>query len=288
MFDITDNEILLIEDLDVVSEELEEEFEIVNEYENIIYKKVEVAPKIKMGGRLAFLDKFMGGGWMVGGSYFLTGDANAGKTTITFQMADQLTAAGITVMYNNTEMTEGGVKLVTNRLRLRNGFGLYACDTGDVEDEDLEKLIESLSSGNDKAGITPDMQLMTDFVHQCKKVGVDGTTKQVVLFIDSVQSLSENSGCTPKDIVYRFDKLAKKLKAIVIYIGQATKKGGFAGSNSLPHKVDAHIHISVIKNDGDEQIRKLTTKKNRTGPCGSVLTDLTGLGHRERVELDVE
>lgn len=291
-------------------------------YENIKDKEVETPPRVRLGGGLAFLDELLGGkerpGLMVGGSYFLTGDPNAGKTTITFQMADRLTAQGHIVMYNNTEMIESTIKMVQERLQLEHGFGLYACDTDDdTDDEDFDKMLASIVDGTDREGLTPDMHLMKDFIDQCRhleqtrgKSGysasdervkayeeerkkfpnlpplpINNDDRRVVLFIDSVQSLAENSDCNPKEIVYRFDKLAKKLKAIVVFIGQATKQGTFAGSNKLPHKVTTHMHISVVANEGTNQIREVATKKNRAGPCNFVWTRLTQLGH---VQTEVE
>lgn len=291
-------------------------------YVNIKDKEVETPPRVRLGGKLAFLDELLGGkerpGLLVGGSYFLTGDPNAGKTTITFQMADRLTAEGHIVMYNNTEMIESTIKMVQERLELQHGFGLFACDTDDnTDDEDFDKMLASIVDGTDRDGLTPDMHLMKDFIDQCRyleqtrgKSGysasdervkayeeerkkfpglpplpINNDDRRVVLFIDSVQSLAENSDCNPKEIVYRFDKLAKKLKAIVVFIGQATKQGIFAGSNKLPHKVTTHIHISVVSNEGTNQVREIATKKNRAGPCNFVWTQLTQLGH---VQTEVE
>lgn len=301
---------------------LEDNTVIEKVYENIKDKEVEIPPRVRLGGNLGFLDELLGGkerpGLLVGGSYFITGDPNAGKTTITFQMADQLTSQGHIVMYNNTEMIESMIKMVQERLELNHGFGLFACDTDDdVDDEDFDKMLESIVDGTDRAGLTPDMHLMKDFIDQCRhleqtrgKSGysasdekvkayqeerkkfpglpplpINNDDRRVVLFIDSVQSLAENSDCNPKEVVYRFVKLAQKLKAIVVFIGQATKSGQFAGSNKLPHKVTTHVHISVVANEGEHQIREVATKKNRAGPCNFVWTRLTQLGH---VQTEVE
>ena len=306
----------------VREEDIVQETSVVAEvYENIKDKKVDTPPRVTLGGNLSFLDELLGGderpGLLVGGSYFLTGDPNAGKTTVTFQMADRLTAEGHIVMYNNTEMIESTIKMVQERLDLKHGFGLFACDTDDdCDEEDFDNMLDKIVDGTDRDGLTPDVELMKSFIDQCRNLeknrGKGGymaddekvrlyeeerkkfpglpalpnnDDRRVILFIDSVQSLAENSDCNPKEIVYRFDKLAKKLKAIVVFIGQATKQGVFAGSNKLPHKVTTHIHISVVSNEGVNQIREIATKKNRAGPCNFVWTQLTNKGH---VQTDID
>lgn len=277
-------------------------------YQNIKYKDVAIPDRVRMGGKMAWLDELLGGkehpGLLVGGSYLVTGEPNAGKTTVTFQMADALQGRGHRLMYYCPEMIEAEMKMMQERLQLEHGFTFVASDTSDSKEDpdDIDALMK-IVQGTDKEGYTPDMELMVDFIEMCKarekerqehNARLPDYNKQreenpslpeikedegrVILFVDSIQALAGGRGAA-LDILKRFVKLNQTLGGVVIFIGQVTKQGVFAGSNQMPHEVTTHLHISVVRNKEDDQVREFETKKNRAGPCNFCWTMLTATGH---------
>lgn len=288
----------------------------MSKYQNIKDKVIPLPERVCMGGDLKWLDEMLGGekhpGMLVGGSVFLTGEPNAGKTTITFQMADALTGQGHRVKYYCPEMIESEMKMLMTRLNLKHGFDFVASDTLTPEEAALskeERLLKILN-GSAEGDLSPDLELATDFIKACEQregeriayndqLRTDTVEYQdymlqrlinpylpeikrdegrVVLFVDSIQALSNGRSDAFKTL-QRFVKLNQVLGGVVVFIGQATKSGKFAGNNEMVHEVTTHLHGSVITNADDEQVREYETKKNRGGVCTYRWTRLTDKGH---------
>ena len=65
-------------------------------------------------------------------------------------------------------------------------------------------------------------------------------------------------------------EFCKTTHAIGVVIGQVTKDGKMAGSNTLKHMVDAKLHLSIETKDKDlEGCRVLQCEKNRFGHNGT-------------------
>ena len=77
--------------------------------------------RIKTG--IKFVDDAFGGeGFTPSAVTFFTGTPGAGKTTLMLKMADALTGRGANVVFNTAEESLFQVKLVAERLNLKNGF----------------------------------------------------------------------------------------------------------------------------------------------------------------------
>lgn len=185
---------------------------------------------------LKTLDDIFGGdempGVMPGSTTLLTGFPGAGKSTFALQIADHYQEfAGRAVLYNGGEQTKALIKLMANRIGLKQNFAVSRF--GEVD----------------------------DLIGYCDRTGVE------ILFQDSLQSLADDDleGNT------KLLKVGKKLVewalnsgVTVVLIGQITKAGEFAGPMQLKHDVDVHAHLSFNKDTGN---RVFELSKNRFGPA---------------------
>ena len=79
--------------------------------------------KTRVKSGVDYMDSAMGGkGFTPSMVTLFTGTPGAGKTTMMLKLADSLTANGASVVFNTGEESLYQVKMVTERLRLRNGF----------------------------------------------------------------------------------------------------------------------------------------------------------------------
>lgn len=183
------------------------------------------------------MDQVFGGdqlpGIMPGGQYLFTGTSGAGKSTLGLQLADQLAESGRSVFYNIGEETKYQVKIAADRIKVKGNFPI-----GEIEDVN-ELLLYVLENGID------------------------------VLFQDSLQSLTdiEDEDAEGQKLWLRVGKKIMTLKEVDVTaftIGHVTKGGVFAGRNELKHDMDAHVHMSLNKDNGN---RIVEFTKNRFGPA---------------------
>lgn len=182
------------------------------------------------------LDLMFGGedmpGIMPGATILLTGFPGAGKSTLALQLADIIEKfSGKSILYNAGEQTKAMIKMVANRLNLKQNFCISRFD-------DVDKLLE-----------------------YCEKSGVE------VLIQDSLQSLSCDDLEGNKKLLEtgkRIVEWAMNECVTVVLVGQITKGGEFAGPMQLKHDVDIHAHLSFNKDTGN---RIFELSKNRFGPA---------------------
>lgn len=221
---------------------------------NIIDSTEPVPERVECG--ISFIDKITSGGFVCPGSYLVTGDSNAGKTTLLAQVADGITANGNIAFFNSLEMIESSLNLLLRRLKLKHGF---LCSF----ERDPVLLMEAWRA----------------ICKEQKDLRLAGKPwKHVVLLIDSLQSMGKDMGAL--NCVKMFDERGVKFGSTVIWIGQATKSGKYRGSSTLQHEVSGHMHLSV-KSNNDIQMREISMEKHRAGKCQSIHTELGEGGHVE-------
>lgn len=248
---------------------------------------------------LAYLNKFFGSakkpnGLLVGGSYLMTGEPNAGKTSLVLQMADALAGAGHEVIIDSTEMILSEINERRNDFGLRNNISIRSADSDDTQHD-----VMSLIQGKGKTLFTRDMELMTDIFRKNEELVFDAhpndgsafvddeNAKHVICFIDSIQSLHAGEGSLT-DLTNRFVKVGQKCRAIIFFVGQVTKGGEAAGSNKIPHLVTGHIHMKVLDNESDNQTRYTHMVKNRAGTANSFSSKLSDTGHQFLCEGNIQ
>ena len=204
-----------------------------------------------------------------------SGTPGSGKTTEMLTVASHYAARGCNVLYNTAEESAFQLRMIYDRLHLRQSFGL-----GQV-------------------GNVDDLLKMSDYVRS------QDPTKPFILIQDSLQTLDDGyfkSGrittATAERACQKLTNWTKtRLKDVpddvaypnTILIGQVNKSGKMAGSNKLKHMVDALLHMSVEDNEDSTwfDCRKLFTEKNRFGGAGMLsFLRMTagGLVHAGRTE----
>ena len=205
--------------------------------------------RTKLNSGVDYIDSALGGeGFTPSAVTLFTGEAGAGKTTMTLTLADQLARAGNTVVFNTGEESLLQVKMTADRLGLLGAFKVG----NEIHVPTLLKKCDALRNSP-----------------KCKG-------KPFFLFVDSLQCMDDghypdgqtNSKSAERALA-QFTDWAKANYTNPVIIGQVTKSGNFQGSNTLKHMVDTMIHLSVERKDPDlAGCRILETTKNRFGSSG--------------------
>jgi DNA repair protein RadA/Sms len=204
----------------------------------------------KLASGVDYIDSSLGGeGFTPSAVTLFTGEAGAGKTTMTLTLADALARRGNTVVFNTGEESLLQVKMTADRLGLLGAFKVG----GEIHVPTLLQKCDALRNSP-----------------KCKG-------KPFFLFVDSLQCMDDGhypdgatNSKTPERVLQMVTEYAKEHYVNPVVIGQVTKGGKFAGTNTLKHMVDTHAHLSIEVKDPDlAGLRILEVEKNRYGGAGS-------------------
>jgi DNA repair protein RadA/Sms len=196
---------------------------------------------------ITWFDDALGGDGLVPSSVMmLTGTPGAGKTTMLLQLANAITKAGHICLYNTGEESLHQVKMVAERLNLREGFYV----------------------GQDT--------LVTELLAHADSLRKANPNKQVFVLQDSLQTLNDGkwgeatNSVTPMRCAELLTDWAKATYGIVIFIGQVNKDGEFQGKNGILHAIDVRgsIYIDQSKKSETYGERIFEVTKNRFGCSG--------------------
>ncbi len=196
---------------------------------------------------IEFFDDALGGeGFVPSSVMMLTGTPGAGKTTMLLQLADSITKAGHICLYNTGEESLYQVKMVAERLSLANGF-VVGQDT-----------------------------LVSELIKHANHLRKVNPGKQIFILQDSLQTLDDGkwaNGANSMTAVRCVEELtdwAKSGYGVVIFIGQVTKSGDFAGKQTILHAVDVRgaLYIDEEKRSETYGERIWEITKNRFGCSG--------------------
>jgi len=196
---------------------------------------------------ITWFDDALGGDGLVPSSVMmLTGTPGAGKTTMLLQLANAITKAGHVCLYNTGEESLHQVKMVAERLNLREGFYV----------------------GQDT--------VVTELLAHADSLRKANPNKQVFILQDSLQTLNDGkwgeatNSVTPMRCAEMLTDWAKSTYGIVIFIGQVNKDGAFQGKNGIKHAIDIHGHIYIDQKKNSETYgeRIFEVTKNRFGCSG--------------------
>lgn len=216
---------------------------------------------------IEWFDDAIGGEGLVPSSVMmLTGTPGAGKTTMLLQLANSITGSGHVCLYNTGEESLYQVKMVAERLKLKNGF---VCGQ-DTLVEDLLSHADALRKAN--------------------------KGKQVFILQDSLQTLDDGkyAGGTNSMTTVRATEMltdwAKATYGIVCFIGQVTKDGDFAGKQTILHAVDVRAKLFIDEQKKSETYgeRLFEVTKNRFGCSGKTYIlgmERTGLVEKGSISL---
>jgi len=217
---------------------------------------IKVPAKLRMRQNLGidWVNEALGGGGMTPSTVgMVTGSPGCGKSTLIRQLADSITAQGHIALYNTGEESLYQVKMRCEDMGLTHGF----------------KVGQETYLGNVLA--------------HAREIQSQHPGKQVFILQDSLQTLDDGhykngtTSMTPVRCAAELTDWAKETYGIVLFIGQVTKSGLFAGKNTIRHMVDVHCEILRETDPKSPNCGKLvfSVSKNRFGFTGkSYLVEL--------------
>ena len=230
---------------------------------NILNVRVPAQLRKKVRTGIGYIDSALGGdGFTPSMVTFFTGTPGSGKTTMMLKLADSLTKQGAVVLFNTAEESLFQVKLVAERLGLKNGFVAG-------QETHVPTLLQNCDKLRNKRG---------------------NKARPFFLIVDSLQCMDDGkytgghtNSRSAERVLSMITNYCKENYCNAIVIGQVNKSGQMAGTNKLKHMVDAMMELTVEEKDKDLQgCRVLQTTKNRFGGCGhTFFLQLGNTGFRE-------
>jgi len=197
------------------------------------------------------LDRVLGGGVVDGSFVLVGGDPGIGKSTIMLQMAHNLAATGMKVLYVSGEESAVQLKLRGERLGVKGRHILV------LPEVMLERIQEQIKD------IAPDL-IVVDSIQSVFSGHIDappGSVSQIRYGAGMLMGLAKSAGIP------------------VFIIGHVTKDGWIAGPKMLEHMVDTVLYF---EGDSSGAFRVLRAVKNRFGPAGEIgIFEMKGTGLAE-------
>lgn len=206
------------------------------DYENVAKN---ISKDIRQNIGIGELDRVLGGGIVPGSISLLTGEPGIGKSTLTLQIAENLSRAGKKILYISGEESEDQISLRGKRLSLQLKNLKLLSETN------LETIIAT--TDNEK----PDF-LIVDSIQVISSQNIPG----------GAGSVSQVRLCAEQILEY-----AKPKKLPVLLIGHVTKDGTLAGPRVLEHLVDG---VFILEGERFNDLRLLRGTKNRFGATNEV------------------
>jgi DNA repair protein RadA/Sms len=198
-------------------------------------------------------NKKRGQGLGPGKYYFITGDPNAGKTTLLLQMAERISKKGIPVLFISAELGQISILEYLNRLKITE-----------------PKFMISFNA--DKQTV---MQTVEAFARFCQKKDQTG-----IVLMDSLQGVAPTQTARWLSEFISMNKKYENLANVIL--GWSKADGEARGGAALLHQFDVHIHIQDAgKGIAGGQKREIDFRKNRQGHTGlPIKAFLTNMGYR--------
>lgn len=206
----------------------------------VLLKDVVAGDEDRLKTNVPELDRVLGGGIVKGSVILIGGDPGVGKSTISLQVSNHLTAQGIAVLYVSGEESVAQTKLRAKRLGESGSDKLYI-----VNQTDLSLIVEYIKKLKPQAVIIDSIQVIFD-------PGISSSP-------GSVSQVRECAGV--------LTQLAKTTDTSIFIIGHVTKEGALAGPRVLEHIVDTVLYF---EGDRFAIYRILRAVKNRFGSTNEI------------------
>ena len=224
----------------------------LNDKTNILDVDVPEYLQQRISSGIPWMDELLGGGFLATQVIMLTGDPGAGKTTLSLQLADAITATGNICVYNSREESIAQVRNKIETLGLKNGFM-----------------------------VAPGYVFAGDLLEHCDRVKKANPNKQVFLVQDSLPTLDDGkyrgkkkrnspalnwgrsaiNGSTPARVMTMLTNWAKETHGTVVCINHVTKSGQYAGKGEVKHMIDTHLEMDLARDNS----RSVYMSKHRFG-----------------------
>ncbi len=205
-------------------------------------KSIEVNKDLRIKSSYKEFDRVMGDGLIRDSVSILTARPGAGKSTLLLQLSKSYADIGLKVLYVSGEESESQIKSRADRIMAKLPENVWILSTNSMDQA----------------------------ISEIKKIDAD------IVFLDSIQTFSlrefDNKQGSPTQTIEVANKaveIAKdpKKKRAIIMIGHMTKTNEMAGLRTLEHLVDT---VLILDGESDEDLRVLTTSKNRFGRTGEI------------------
>ena len=206
----------------------------------VLLKDVVASDADRLKTNIRELDRVLGSGIVKGSVILIGGDPGVGKSTISLQVSNHLTAQGVGVLYVSGEESVAQTKLRAKRLGASGSDNLYI-----VNQTDLSLIVEYIKKLKPQVVIIDSIQVIFD-------PGISSSP-------GSVSQVRECAGILAQ--------LAKTTDTSIFIIGHVTKEGTLAGPRVLEHIVDTVLYF---EGDRFAIYRILRAVKNRFGSTNEI------------------
>ncbi len=214
----------------------------------ISYNEIESQDDARTTSGIEEFDRVLGGGIVAGSLVLIGGSPGIGKSTLVAQIADNLSAKDLKVLYVSGEESERQIKMRGERL------GLSADNLFLLPETNLETILDETEK------LKPD-----------------------VIIVDSIQTVfspriesAPGSVSQVREVAGQFMMFAKSTNVPVFLIGHVTKEGSIAGPKALEHIVDTVLYF---EGDRHHNHRIIRATKNRFGAANEIgIFEMTNAG----------
>lgn len=217
--------------------------------EPILLTEVLIEDEKRVKIRIGEFDRVMGGGIIPGSVTLIGGDPGIGKSTLSLQLACNLTHDGQKVLYISGEESVKQAKMRADRLGAKKQNSFYI-----VNQVDVNVIIEYINRIKPKFVVVDSIQV----VYQPSVTSSPGSVSQVRECAATLTHLAKSSGIA------------------LFIIGHVTKEGMIAGPRVLEHIVDTVLYL---EGERYSNYRILRTTKNRFGSTNEIgVFEMTSTG----------
>jgi DNA repair protein RadA/Sms len=216
--------------------------------EPVLYKDIQDLPRQRIGVGIEDLNKVLGGGLVSGSLVLVGGEPGIGKSTLLLQVARDMAAGDMPVLYVSGEESLEQIKLRGDRLGVRDGRLFLLAETN------LERILAQAEKLAPRTLVVDSIQT----VFSSKMTSGPGTISQV------------------REAANQIFRFAKSRQIPAFIVGHITKDGSLAGPKSLEHIVDV---VLLFEGERDHSHRVLRAMKNRFGPVSELAVfEMTAAG----------
>ncbi|MBI4243905.1 MAG: DNA repair protein RadA [Planctomycetes bacterium] len=206
----------------------------------VLFSDIELKDETRIKTGIEEYDRAIGGGLVPGSVHLLGGDPGIGKSTLTLQIADQLSKNGHKILYVSAEESAAQLKIRSARLGISNKSSIYViCET---QLDSIRSCVRDLE---------PDVVII-DSIQMIYKPEIPSAPGMITQVRECATFMTHD---------------AKEMNTTFIIIGHITKEGTIAGPKTLEHLVDA---VFYLEGDRYQSFRILRAIKNRYGPTSEI------------------
>jgi len=239
----------IMEELAERKQQVEEKVHI--EHSPLPLSKLKISDYMRVSTGIKEIDRVLGGGMVEGAVILIGGEPGIGKTTLLYQLLDNVSSSNYKSLYVSGEESSQQAKLRSERLNINSSQVYFISETS--------------------------LNVIKGFIEK---------VEPKIIVVDSIQVIS-CSGLTSspgtisqiREAVNQLTYIAKRKGITIFLVGHITKGGVFAGPKLLEHMVDTVLYF---EGDRYANYRMIKSIKNRFGATNEIgFFDMTSKGLKE-------